>query len=124
MRSLEELEKNRKLVCHEAAFIALNKLDKKLKPRVICLRNQKALSQAGSNHSIVIFERNNKAYLFESSYGEHYGVIGFKNIDDIIKSFENEGFKAYDITNELRVGMTIYDIDKACNDDHRIKSHS
>ena len=109
MRSREELEKNKLLVCHESAWLTQQRVG----GRIIMCRTNAPIIYPGSNHSIVIKERNNKTLLIDSAYGDEYGVFEFDDLNAALNSLSNHHFvKYYDITDIIKEGMTVSDLEK------------
>lgn len=107
MRDINELGQIKKSICHEEAYYYYTKIDKKYKPRIIYCRRDVPITNVGSNHSILIFERNGKPWVMDWGY-----ILKFESMNDVIKEYLQMFDYLYDITDKIKPGMTINEIDK------------
>lgn len=121
MKTIEEMLKNKLVICHDAAYFAYEKL-KEMKVqnlRSLYLRNlDKELKIPGSNHSFITFSKDDGFYTFETGYGENFGVRGpFVSWDEAVRKFVdnwrgNNRASLSETTGKIKPKMNIQDLER------------
>lgn len=67
---------------------------------------------SGSNHSIVIFERDGKFWSWDAMYGENYGVRPCDSLDVILERYGHQTDNSYilETTHLMHPGTTIMEM--------------
>lgn len=114
MRPIEWVIKNRRLTCHEAAWLGWLWLPKIYQPRTFIFN--RLIEDLGimASHSLLFYTLSDGVYLFESSYGPRYGCIGpLPSVDEFIKFIFHVYYPngtCHETTGKMHEGMNVDDL--------------